>query len=466
MPFSKKEDILILIAGIFFLILIGICSWFNRFAVDDYYYISNIRNLGAWGNMLNDYCHWGGRWAVNLAWSPLYIFSNTSWALALSSFLLMLIFFTSLYICIQRLLNFFTSINNKKLSFILAFFLTQFIFFITPEKGEVFFWTASTYTYFLSLSCFLIAIGMILTEDKLKITVSAIIIFCLVYAGGASEAFALNYIIFLLMLYYFIQRTKKIHSLTFKKIIRKRIFFFSGFLVISFLVSALSPGNSARMKVLPEPGIVSGLILSIKSIYHLGIRHFIPSLHYIILFTIPWMYTGSFIRNNKRSLSFSKALHFILISFSIMLFISVILVYPSCYSLSDIAPDRALLQLTMLWTIYFILLGLSIGYYKLFSTLILKRLFLFFLIVCSMNSLLTIFIEYPEVSRYAKSLDQRKEFLMNLEESGNKKTIILSELPPSGYLYSSEITKDSLHYKNLHFKKGLELDFYIILGEK
>ena len=69
------------------------------------------------------------------------------------------------------------------------------------------------------------------------------------------------------------------------------------------------------------------------------------------------------------------------------------------------------------------------------------------------------------VSTYSVAADQRKEYLLNLQQSGNKKVITVKPLPPSGFLYSSEVTEDTINFRNEHYEDGLGLGFKIKKGD-
>jgi hypothetical protein len=57
---------------------------------------------------------------------------------------------------------------------------------------------------------------------------------------------------------------------------------------------------------------------------------------------------------------------------------------------------------------------------------------------------------------YAKKYDERIEFVIQNCTTNN--TLTLENLPSSGLLFSAEISADSAHFSNQHFKKGLGVD--------
>jgi hypothetical protein len=71
------------------------------------------------------------------------------------------------------------------------------------------------------------------------------------------------------------------------------------------------------------------------------------------------------------------------------------------------------------------------------------------------------YLQYHTVSKYAVALDKRTEMLQQLQQTKNKKTITVSPLPSSGYLYSAEISTDTNYFGNEHYRLGLFLDFKV-----
>jgi hypothetical protein len=146
-----------------------------------------------------------------------------------------------------------------------------------------------------------------------------------------------------------------------------------------------------------------------------------------------------------------------------LVIVTAILVFPSCYTLSDIAPDRGLSQVIILWTAFFSAWAFKLGHHITISKKIALTLFKSCIVVIILNSAIVGFVQIPVMASYTKALDKRISLLKELQKRGNTKTITLSKLPPSGFLYSAEISKDSSYFVNVHLQKGLLLDFNVKL---
>jgi len=462
---SKKENILISISGIIFFVFYMIYSCFNRFAADDYYYIYNINKIGVWGNMLNDYFSWSGRWTVNLLWSLLYLNFNINWVLPLATTLLFTIFYISIVLVLKKIvIRFFP--DHSLLKYppqLLAIIFVQFVFFVSSGKGEIWFWPASFFTYLLSVSCFLTGYSLLFSGKKLSFIFSAIIIMCFVYAGGASESYTLNYFIIIVVSAMLIIKSPKIFSLASREIIFKRLIFFTTFMLISFIISVISPGDSTRMKALPEPTVFKGLLFSMKTLYHLVFLKFLPNIHYFILFIISWFFVGTSLNRSEKGKTFYSFTKKFFVSLTILVIITAIMIFPSCYTLSDIVPDRGLSQVIISWTAFFSAWAFKSGHHITISKNIASTLFRLSIVIMILNSAIVGFVQIPVMASYTKAFDKRTSLLKELQKKGNTKTITLNKLPPSGFLYSAEISKDSSYFVNVHLQKGLLLDFNIKL---
>ena len=464
---SKKENILIFISGIIFLVFYAVCSFYNRFAVDDYYYIHNTNKLGVFGNMLNDYNHWGGRWSVNLLWSLLYLNYNVYWVLPLVTIVLFIIFYSAIFLSLKKTLTiFFPQLSSRKYqSHLLAIIFVQFVFFVSPDKGEIWLWSVSSFTYLLSVSCFLAGFSLILSENKIKLFSSSIIILCFAYAGGACESYAINYFIFIALSAIYLLKIFKLFSPISRKIILKRLIFYSIFLLISFIISAVSPGDVARKQILQEPSIVKGIVFSIKTLYHILFLNFLPNFFYFILFIIPSFYFGSFLFSTEKEKIFKLFIRKIFISLILLVIVTVLMIFPMCYTLSDIAPSRGLSQVIILWATFFSAWAFILGANIKISKKINSTTFKISILLIILNVFIVGLSQIPIITSYSKALDERTSMLKKLQRKGNTKTITLEKLPPSGFLYSAEISADTNYFGNEHYKLGLFLDFKVNISK-
>lgn len=461
MYISKKENILILISGILFLVLFGICSYFNRFAVDDYFHIHNESIYGIWGGMIEGYNNWGGRWTSYLLWNCIYHFHDSHIILFAYSFSIILFFILAIYLILQRISEIFKLYEKKNHILGYAFILTSFTFFFSSGKGEIWFWVASTAMYMESIIAFIIGLSLLLSKRK-TVLHFLIIIICFAYAGGASETYAAIYILFLILIlasFYIFPKKSMIAEI--KSRVSYKIYAALVFLIAAFIVSITAAGNSIRASWLPEPSFINTFYITFRELGKLYIFKFSQQLPWALLFSIPIMYIGHIYSGSVEIKPLKKILKPLLFSLLLLIFIHYILLFPSCYILSEAGPDRSLI-LMILITVFFIAAWAFYFGKHFIKNFHLIRIGFFVSIIVIIISIVTICIlQFNTLSKYSSSLDKRTEMLQQLQKEKNKRTITVSKLTRSGFLYSAEISTDTNYFGNEHYRLGLFVDYKV-----
>ncbi|MFH0865531.1 MAG: hypothetical protein V1904_05025 [Bacteroidota bacterium] len=461
MHLSKKENILILILGIIFLVLYGICSYFNRFAVDDYYHIHDEYVFGIWGGMLEGYYNWGGRWTSYLLWDCVFHFHNSGFVLILYTFSIIFFFILSVFLLLRRTFEIFEISNMKNHIPGYAVLFSAFTFFFSFGKGEIWFWVQSTAMFIVSIIAFLTGLSFTLSRSKNFLRFFVIII-CFTYAGGASETYAVSYLLFLLLIiasFFIFPKSEiiaKIKGRSFYKIIASLIF-----LTVAFIISILAPGNAIRASWLPEPSFLKTFYITFKELGKLVIFKFSMQLPWVFLFSIPFMYIGFIHGKTEEKKSIKKIFRPFLFSAIFLIVLLYILLFPSCYILSEVGPDRSLSLIIFLVAVFISFWSYYFGNYCLKNLFVIRSGFYISTIIIIVLTIAISITQFNIVSKYATALDERSTLLKNLQKNNNKKTIIVSKLPPSGYLYSAEISSDTNYFGNEHYRLGLLLDFKV-----
>jgi hypothetical protein len=458
---NKWQNNLIIAANLLFLLLFFVLSYFNRFAVDDYYHIHDEHVFGIWGGMLEGYYHWGGRWTSYLLWDLLYHFHEYPLSLFLYSFSIVVCFILAVDILLQRIFDFFEIAANKILILNYSILFTVFTFFISYSKGEIWFWAQSSAMFMFSIIAFLFGLGIIV-GIRSKFHHFLLLAICFTYAGGASETYALFYLLFLLSSCFcmiFVRQNPLISKLKEKTFYK--ILFSLTFLIASFIISVKAPGNAIRATWLPEPSFSNSFFITFKSLIKLIIYKLPIQLLWIKLFSIPCIYIGYLIGKGQQKLPYSYYYKKLFISLLLLVILVYILIFPSCYVLSEIGPDRSLSQVVLVIAIFCSSWAFIFGY-RCVKTAGLLRYFSY----CALSVIIVFLIvinimQFQTVSAYATGLDKRTSDLMKLKQQNNSKTIALKALPPSGFLYSAEISPDTSYFSNEHYRLGLFLDFKV-----
>ena len=462
----NTKNILVVIANIIFVLLYLILSYYNRFAVDDYYHIHDEQLFGIWGGMLEGYYNWGGRWTSYLLWDVIYHFNENKFILFIYSFSLIILFVTSIYLFLKNIFQLFsiTITKIKILNYSLLF--TSFVFLISFSKGEIWFWVQSTTMFLLSLTLFIIGLSVIINKKKNFIHY-LILAICFTYAGGASETYALFYMIFLISLLFCFYIFRKIELL---KLLKNnsliKIYISLIFLIISFIISIKAHGNTIRATWLPEPSLIDSFYITFKSLAKLIIFKISQQVPWIILFSFPFIYLGFISKNNQKPNNTNdcfktKHLKYFIISFISLIVLIYFLLFPACYILSEIGPDRSLSQIVFIIGAFCAVWAFTIGYKLSINKKLISILNIISLVTIILSLTIISYNQFKIASEYAAKLDKRTNLLLNLQNKGNKKTITLEKLSPAGFLYSAEISSDTNYFGNDHYKRGLLLDFKV-----
>jgi hypothetical protein len=458
---KRWQNILLVSANSLFLLLFIILSFYNRFAVDDYYHIHDEHLFGIWGGMLEGYYHWGGRWTSYLLWDLIYYFHEYPFVLFMYSFSVIICFVLAVYLLLRRIFELFEIVSSKFLTLNYSVLFSAFTFLMSFSKSEIWFWVQSTAMFVFSIIAFLFGLGII-AGKKSKYWHFFFLAICFTYAGGASETYALFYIFPLLLFccfFLFFKEDRIIKRL--KERALGKILFSIIFLVAAFIISYMAPGNAIRATWLPEPSFFSAFYITVKSLGKLILFKMPMQLPWIMLFSVPWIFLGFAKGEKQLKFSFYNFYKRFLVSLIFLVILIYCMLFPACYVLSEIGPDRSLSQVVLLISGFCSVWAFVFGYRYLRTGIIFKYLF-----YCSLTLIIASFIvitilQFRAVSNYAAALDKRTENLLELQKNNNKKTINLDELPSSGFLYSAEISSDTSYFGNKHYAQGLFLDFTI-----
>jgi hypothetical protein len=84
-------------------------------------------------------------------------------------------------------------------------------------------------------------------------------------------------------------------------------------------------------------------------------------------------------------------------------------------------------------------------------------------VIIAVSLSVIICIQYPIAKAYANAYDQRILSLKILESNHNTDAQSINPLPPSGMLFSADISSDTSNIQNKYFKNALSLHFNVLL---
>ena len=437
---KSKMKYLIPLQALLLILFLVITSYFNRFAIDDYHFIGQLKVASFSEIYSHLYYHWHGRWTSNF----LLLFFLKYNQLPFFLMIFNLLSFGLLYVGIVRL---FKSINefyqlqfqNKTILTYSAIFIGV-LFFCTITPNETWFWYTSSVVYFWSTIAFFFGFNLFFTKTKRWFDY-LIFVISTIYIGGANEPLTFFIISILLLL-----------------ILKKKEVFLSGLGLVligsAFLINYLSDGTTHRNLITPNLSAINLVLYTgystVKFLFFSIHQTFIPAL----FLSAPFYLLGKKINmlNLVENFKPFKALFW-----SISLIIATVIInqLSVVYALGGLSPDRAGMASSVVIAIILVRYLFLLGNYHQQNYDALK-----YVMIVNVIFLFGFNIFYFNVhQQYAKAVDERMEFIMKNDAS----TIVVEALPKSGYLYSSEITTDSTNFKNTNLKEGLSLKHNVVL---
>ncbi len=438
--YKDKTKYLVLAQALLFVLFLVITSYFNQFAIDDYFFIGELRTKSFIEIYKHLYFEWHGRWTSNFLMVGFIQLHNIPFFL----FFYNLLSIGLLYLGITRLLKTINTYYQLQIksnqTFIFSAIGLSILFFCTISPNDSWLWYTSSIVYLWSTMFLFVGISICFKHQK-KLLDYFLFGISAIYIGGSNEPLALFSIALLL---YLIFRKKEITV----SII--------GLILIgtSFLINYLSSGTISRDEITPSLDLTNIILYtgygSIKFLIFSIHKTFIPAL----FLAIPFYFLGKDIPAISYKFKLKKEL---LKSFIFISVVTVINQLVVIYALGGLAPERSTMTSSIVIAIIIIRLLFLLGNQ---TNEISKKLN--FILLINVVALIGFNIYFANThSNYTKSVDNRLSDILNSENL----VIKVKPLSQSGYLYSSEITTDPNHFKNQHLKSGLGVNKDIVLED-
>lgn len=445
--------LLLLFCNLVYLSYLVIIAYYNRLALDDYCQINMLQKHGLAGAIKV----WYTQWSISVVLKPVYVFFlQLNNGLFIYVVLLILLFVFVLYRLFVELTIVFQQKQNHLLQLNLAVF-TFSILFNTFFEPSTFFWLIASVGYCFTLAC-CIQFLLFFIKPSHHIRHYALAGLCAAFVGNGSinVAFTITGILVLLLLYTWWQP----HTTT-SLASRKKVFFLLTICLVGITVTLLSPGMYARKAMFPEISLVETLKRSMGAITVLSAL-IQEKLKYFLILLVPFIYIGTTFRSTN-TLNDHKVVGWFVVGLPLVLGIIWVATLPTIYAIGNIGPRRSLTHLSLYLVLYVAIFGFMIGYYTLFS----KKLA--FVITCSGFfyfagiGLKKIKDDVPQVARYAKSYDQRLEYLAQLKAKGHTQKVVLPPLALPNYniIVTHELAKSPDNWVNGCMQNALQLKFEV-----
>lgn len=463
MSFFKITNILLTLSNFLFILLYITLCVNNRIAIDDFYFLSNVSEHGIIDGSIYEYNSWNSRWlSLLLNHSILFIYQKMNFIIALYGILNLILFVLALFFLITTVIDYINIspiLKKNKLYFQLSLlnfsvFFVGLIFISTMRIGETWFWICSSTGYIWSNIMFIIGIGCLIKRE-VKYSLSTIGCLSFFFIGGSSPTLSLLSILILSTIIV-LASVNYFHDLINKKILIKRSLLSLLLCLSSFIILYLGEGNRIREQFFHEISIGYSIILNFKMSGIIILKRIPLIIPIIAILSLPIISYSNYLKSGRSDMNWKKKVIYISI-----LYLSLIYFFqlPITYKTQDVGAYRTLFFITILTIFYFLILFFLIGKNLFISKQLLNYLSKVPLLISSFIFAYFLINQYYTTTKYAKAYDQRMINLM--EERTDIEILDLKPLPPSGMLYSAEISTDTSHYSNKFIKKALNLNFKV-----
>lgn len=447
---ERLFSLLLLFCNLVYVVYLVLVAYYNRLALDDYCQINMLQQHG----VVNAIKIWYNHWSISVVLKPVYVFF-----LQLNHGLfLYILFLIALFIFVlDRLFRQVALVLQQKHNTLLPFNLAIFSFtllFNTFFEPSTFFWLIASVGYCFTLVCALqLILFFVRSSHHPYHYFFAGLCAAFIGNGSINIAFTITGILLLVLVYTWWQPYPS------PVIPRKKVVFLLIICFVGIAITLLSPGMYARKAMFPEISIVETFKRSLGAITVLSAL-IQEKLKFFLILLTSFIYLGTKLRlpNNQND---TKVVGWFVIGLPLVLVIIWVATLPTIYAVGNIGPHRSLTHLSLYLVLYVAVFGFMIGYYTLFS----KKLA--FVITCSGVfyfagiGLKKIKDDVPQVARYAKSYDQRLQYLQQLKAKGHTQKIVLPPLALPNYniVVTHELSKLPDHWVNKCMQGALQLKF-------
>lgn len=226
-------------------------SFFIHPVNDDYFYAITHWNVNCFDAVIDSYSNWSGRFLATFISSlnPLSIcYGNAVFYYKIYSFVLILLFFGSLFLGFKVLLG--KYLSNLKTAFLACLFFTIYIS-LCPKISELFYWFSSYTAFTIPNILAFVLLSSLRIKNRYMFFIQCLLSFLI---PGGNEVTAVLFVMFLLFLSY-ATRSKRIYTL-------------AAISIISIVIVILSPGNGVRMsgQLSAHPYLWSALLSTAQTI--------------------------------------------------------------------------------------------------------------------------------------------------------------------------------------------------------
>jgi hypothetical protein len=456
---NKTATVFLFAGNILFLLLYATLCFNNRLTPDDFHFLSTVREFGIIDGTIYEYNSWSTRWiSVLLNHSVLQVFQHTEYALFIFGLFNLIIFIFVILLLIRNLNRLWDKDRKYDPWFILSLsvFIVNAIFVSTIRINETWFWLCSSCTYLWSVMMFVLGVAWLINGRK-NILFSIAGCLAFVYVGGSCDPFAVITMLSLAGIIVLIG-FNILRIPVPKRLLIMRCVLALFFCLTSFIVLYSGPGIRARENYFQDISMISAVLLNFKMTGIILLKRLPSVLPLAALFCLPAFYWGTMLMKSTADKNWKIKTLLLTIGYFLIIFLYQL---PVTYKTQDVGAYRALFPVSIFTIVYFGWLFFLIGKNVRTGKRLVKMIVLFsFAASCLVNGY-CYFRQAGTVHYYSSAYDQRIRFVK--QNPPQNPPLMLEPLPPSGMIYSAEITSDTSNFLNQYFKEGLNLKFSVRL---
>ena len=432
---KKIVDISIIAVCVTFLCWYLPVAFNNVYACDDYWFGTNVRVNGFWGNQLFYYFNWEGSYTHTFLASLPHVFIGSHVPFLGNIFSLVLLFVSLFYV-----LRTYTSLSVKR-GLAYSLFFLSFLYLCTKGNAEIRFWICANITYISEMSFLLLFLSLyhdLNKESSYKKWL--LVILCLFLVGGSKLTFIIYAVSGII-----------IHDILYNKPVNKNTLLVLSLLGVFVILNVTAPGNYIRLEEETMPKDTDIHMGILESIFY-RITEMEPFLlNTLFLLPIAAQWTNSHIYNKKRVLTAMAVFVVAFILDSVVMYI--------CFN--DSGPLRVYFVAEVFLALL-VLFGLNHFYTSVLCKYYYTRpVMILFALMVAISHLSLIF-QVPKSIEYSEKARERDKYVMSCAAGD-----IIEIAPlPSSYLMLSYFSNDVIWLERIYLPYFQKENKFVLLENR
>jgi hypothetical protein len=407
-------------------------AFYNVFACDDYWFGTNVRVNGFWGNQQFYYFNWEGSYTHTFFASLPHVFHGSHMPFLGNLFSLSLLF-GSLFFFLRT----YTNLSVKK-GLAYSLYFLSFLYLCTKGNAEIRFWICANVTYISEMSFLLIFFSLYHKLNKESSYLKWIFVtLCLFLIGGSKLTFIIYAVSGII-----------IHDILYNKPVNKNTLLVWSLLGAFVILNVAAPGNYIRLVEETMPNDTNIHMNIVESVFYRMTEMEPFLLDTLFLLPIAAQWTNTHTYSKKRVLAATVVLGAAFILDSVVMYI--------CFN--DSGPQRVYF-VAEVFSALFVLFGLNHFYTSVLCNYYYTRPTMILLALMVVVSHLFLLFQVPRSIEYSEKARERDMYVMSCT---NGDTIDISPLPDS-YLMLSYFSNDVIWLEKIYLPYFQKENKFVLL---